>query len=88
MISAAASAVATPAATAEAHHTEVDEHGREATVAREYATVDRAGRLQLPRDYVTALDIGHRVVLDLEPDRISVRPSEDRATDSPQEDAG
>ena len=55
-------------------HTEVDEHGQESVVAREYSTVDRAGRLQLPRDYVTALSIDKRVLLELEQDHITVRP--------------
>lgn len=54
--------------------TEVDEHGQESVVAREYATVDRAGRLQLPRDYTEALDIRSRVLLELEPDHIGVWP--------------
>ena len=63
-------------------HTEVDEHGQESVVAREYATVDRAGRLQLPRDYTDALDIRSRVLLELETDHIGVwpdRPSEAKA---------
>jgi ABC-type lipoprotein export system ATPase subunit len=55
-------------------HTEVDEHGQESVVAREYATVDRAGRLQLPRDYTDALDIRSRVLLELETDHIGVWP--------------
>ncbi|MBM9508388.1 ABC transporter ATP-binding protein [Actinacidiphila acididurans] len=55
-------------------HTHVDEHGQESSVAREYATVDRAGRLQLPRDYTEALDIRARVLLELEPDHIQVWP--------------
>ncbi|WP_107451733.1 ABC transporter ATP-binding protein, partial [Actinacidiphila rubida] len=55
-------------------HTEVDEHGQESVVAREYATVDRAGRLQLPRDYTDALDIRTRVLLELESDHIGVWP--------------
>ncbi|MDX2818429.1 ABC transporter ATP-binding protein [Streptomyces sp. PA03-5A] len=55
-------------------HTTVDDQGNTVTHAREYATVDRAGRLQLPRDFTTALDISHRVLLDLEPDHIEVRP--------------
>jgi ABC-type lipoprotein export system ATPase subunit len=55
-------------------HTEVDEHGQESVVAREYATVDRAGRLQLPRDYTDALAIESRVLLELEPDHIGVWP--------------
>ncbi|WP_405581654.1 ABC transporter ATP-binding protein [Streptomyces sp. NBC_01190] len=54
--------------------TEVDEHGQESVVAREYATVDRAGRLQLPRDYTEALQIRSRVLLELEPDHIGVWP--------------
>jgi hypothetical protein len=54
--------------------TEVDEHGQESVVAREYSTVDRAGRLQLPRDYTDALDIRARVLLELEPDHIGVWP--------------
>ncbi|WP_406271856.1 ABC transporter ATP-binding protein [Actinacidiphila glaucinigra] len=55
-------------------HTTVDDQGNTITHAREYATVDRAGRLQLPGDFATALDIRHRVLLDLEPDHIEVRP--------------
>ena len=55
-------------------HTEVDEHGQESVVAREYATVDRAGRLQLPRDYTDTLDIRNRVLLELETDHIGVWP--------------
>ncbi|MFJ4844684.1 MULTISPECIES: ABC transporter ATP-binding protein [unclassified Streptomyces] len=54
--------------------TTVDDEGNTTTHAREYATVDRAGRLQLPRDFTTALDIRRRVLLDLEPDHIEVRP--------------
>jgi ABC-type lipoprotein export system ATPase subunit len=59
-------------------HTEVDEHGQESVVAREYATVDRAGRLQLPRDYTDALEIRSRVLLELEPDHIGVWPDRQR----------
>lgn len=56
--------------------TEIDEHGRESVVAREYATVDRAGRLQLPHDYTEALEIRRRVLLELQPDHITVRPDD------------
>ncbi|SHK96810.1 ABC-type lipoprotein export system, ATPase component [Actinacidiphila paucisporea] len=56
--------------------TEIDEHGRESVVAREYATVDRAGRLQLPRDYTEALEIRRRVLLELQQDHITVRPDD------------
>jgi ABC-type glutathione transport system ATPase component len=58
--------------------TTIDEHGRESVTASEYATVDRAGRLQLPRDFTEALDIRDRVLLELEPDHITLRP--DRPT--------
>jgi ABC-type lipoprotein export system ATPase subunit len=44
------------------------------TTAQEYAVLDRAGRLQLPRDFVTALDLEHRVRLELERDHIGVWP--------------
>ncbi|MEW2618913.1 ABC transporter ATP-binding protein [Streptomyces sp. NPDC048106] len=50
--------------------------GRETVVAREYAMLDRAGRLQLPADYVRALDMRDRVALELETDHIAVRPDD------------
>jgi ABC-type lipoprotein export system ATPase subunit len=55
-------------------HTEIDEAGEERVVAREYATVDRAGRLQLPQPYTEALGIRDRVMLELEQDHIGVWP--------------
>jgi len=54
--------------------TSIDDEGRTTVHASEYATVDRSGRLQLPRDYTHALDIRNRVMLELEPDHIAVRP--------------
>ncbi|WP_326571310.1 ABC transporter ATP-binding protein [Actinacidiphila glaucinigra] len=60
--------------------TSVDDEGRTTVHASEYATVDRSGRLQLPRDYTHALDIRNRVMLQLEPDHIAVRP------DRPEQD--
>lgn len=54
--------------------TSTDDQGRTTVHASEYATVDRSGRLQLPRDYTHALDIRNRVMLELEPDHITVRP--------------
>ncbi|WP_282696746.1 ABC transporter ATP-binding protein [Streptomyces sp. CC208A] len=56
--------------------TEVDEAGRESLVAREYAMLDRAGRLQLPADYTKALGMEHRVALELEQDHIGVWPDD------------
>ena len=48
--------------------------GEELVVAEELAVLDRAGRLQLPRDYVAALELERRVRLALERDHISVWP--------------
>ncbi len=50
--------------------------GQEEHIAEEYALLDRAGRLQLPRAYVDALELEHRVRLDLEPDHVAVRPDD------------
>ncbi|CAM5531209.1 ABC transporter ATP-binding protein [Streptomyces narbonensis] len=58
--------------------TEVDELGQESTVAREYAMLDRAGRLQLPADYTRALGMEHRVALELEQDHIGVWPDDEK----------
>ncbi len=56
--------------------TEVDAEGQESLVAREYAMLDRAGRLQLPADYTAALGMEHRVALELEQDHIGVWPDD------------
>ncbi|MDT6985958.1 ABC transporter ATP-binding protein [Streptomyces lusitanus] len=50
--------------------------GDEKVVAREYAMLDRAGRLQLPAEYTDALGMRDRVALELEPDHIAVRPDD------------
>ncbi|MFE7133374.1 ABC transporter ATP-binding protein [Streptomyces sp. NPDC057638] len=56
-------------------HTEVDTAtGQESVVAREYAMLDRAGRLQLPAEYTGALGMRDRVLLELEPDHIQIHP--------------
>jgi ABC-type lipoprotein export system ATPase subunit len=56
----------------------VDAAGREELVTEEYATLDRAGRMQLPAPFVDALSLRDRVRLDLAPDHVQVRPGEDR----------
>lgn len=48
--------------------------GHETVVARGYATLDRAGRLQLPADYLHALHLRDRVALEPESGHIGVRP--------------
>ncbi|MCP2266228.1 ABC transporter ATP-binding protein [Promicromonospora thailandica] len=55
--------------------TELDEHGAERHVAEEFAVVDRVGRLQLPQEFVHALDLRDRVRLALEPDHVGVWPA-------------
>jgi ABC-type lipoprotein export system ATPase subunit len=59
--------------------TEIDEWGDSAVIAEEYAMLDRAGRLQLPAEYRTALGLRSRVRLDLESDHVGVWP--DHAAD-------
>ncbi|MFE2066632.1 ABC transporter ATP-binding protein [Streptomyces sp. NPDC059467] len=54
--------------------------GHETVVAREYAMLDRAGRLQLPAEYTEALGMRDRVALELEPDHIGVWPDDSEET--------
>lgn len=60
----------------------VSEHGEPETVAEEFAVLDRVGRLQLPADYVDALELERRVKLTLDEDHINVWP------DQPREEGG
>jgi len=53
--------------------------GRTTLHARDYATLDRAGRVQLPRQMTRRLDMRDRVELQEEPDHIGVWP--DHAAD-------
>ncbi|MFJ9035742.1 ABC transporter ATP-binding protein [Streptomyces sp. NPDC102406] len=50
--------------------------GQESLVSREYAMLDRAGRLQLPTEYTESLGMRDRVVLELEEDHIQIRPDD------------
>ena len=52
--------------------TEITADGHERVIAEEYAVLDRAGRVQLPRDFVTTLGLRERVRLELEPDHVGV----------------
>ena len=74
--------------------TEFADDGNHQVIAEEFAVLDRAGRLQLPRSHVEALHLEHRVRLRLEEDHVGVwpdaprpgapgapRPDEPRATD-------
>lgn len=53
-----------------------DHQGRAVRTAQEYALLDRAGRMQLPADFVAALDLRERVRLSLEPDHVRVAPGQ------------
>jgi ABC-type lipoprotein export system ATPase subunit len=79
-----------PAVTAEVRRTVAIRDGRTASetlrrtpgadgdhiVAEEFAVLDRAGRLQLPADFVAALGLRHRVRLELADDHIQIWPEE------------
>jgi ABC-type lipoprotein export system ATPase subunit len=54
--------------------TTVDSGGQAADVAQEYSVLDRAGRLQIPRDFIDSLGMRDRVLLALEPDHVGVWP--------------
>lgn len=56
--------------------TEVSAEGEHQVFDEEFAVLDRVGRLQLPSDYVEALELERRVRLTLDPDRISVFPDQ------------
>ena len=54
--------------------TEQTGEGSHRVVSEEYAVLDRAGRLQLPRSHVDALDLRSRVRLRLEEDHVGLWP--------------
>ncbi len=54
--------------------TTVDDQGEAADVAQEYSVLDRAGRLQIPRDFIETLGMRDRVLLALERDHVGVWP--------------
>ena len=57
--------------------------GTEHIVADEFAVLDRAGRLQLPAEYIHALDLQQRVRLTLDPDHVNVWPDQTNAEAEP-----
>jgi putative ABC transport system ATP-binding protein len=56
--------------------TATNDDGDTHVIAEEYAVMDRAGRVQVPRDYRAALALTRRVRLALEPDHITIRSDE------------
>jgi ABC-type lipoprotein export system ATPase subunit len=64
--------------------TERNEEGEHHVIAEEFAVLDRAGRLQLPRAHVEVLGLRDRVRLRLEPDHVGIWPDGRRpAQDAP-----
>lgn len=61
--------------------TRVDQHGQEHSIAEEFAVLDRVGRLQLPDDFTSRLDMRDRVRLALEEDHVGVWPDATRSDD-------
>lgn len=62
-------------------HDQQDDLGNRTRHAVEYAVLDRAGRLQLPKEMTDALNMRDRVRLQAEPDHIGIWP--DQATNQP-----
>lgn len=65
--------------------------GVEQVIADEYTVIDRAGRLQLPEDYVSGLGLHDRVRLGLADDHAQVFPGSDTSEDAsavPRQAAG
>ena len=67
-------------------HRSVTGEGDHHVISTEYAVLDRAGRLQLPRAHVEALGLANRVRLELEEDHVGVWP--DRPAAPPDRPAG
>jgi ABC-type lipoprotein export system ATPase subunit len=58
--------------------TELTDEGDHRVIAEEFAVLDRAGRLQLPRAHIRALDLARRVRLRLESDHVGIWPDRHR----------
>jgi hypothetical protein len=61
--------------------TETSHEGEHRVIAEEFAVLDRAGRLQLPRAHIEALALEDRVRLRLEEDHVAVMPYLTHKTD-------
>ena len=69
--------------------TELADDGAHRVIAEEFAVLDRAGRLQLPRSHVETLELKNRVRLRLEDDHVGVWPDQagERTAPRPAEPA-
>ena len=70
-------------ATETLRRTRVDQHGQEHSIAEEFAVLDRVGRLQLPDDFTSRLNMRDRVRLALETDHVGVWPDARRDDEEP-----
>jgi ABC-type lipoprotein export system ATPase subunit len=61
--------------------TELGDDGDHQSISEEFAVLDRAGRLQLPKQHIAALELQHRVRLRLEEDHVGVWPDKNGRTD-------
>jgi ABC-type lipoprotein export system ATPase subunit len=68
--------------------TEQTDEGEHRVIAEEFAVLDRAGRLQLPRAHVESLELRDRVRLRLEEDHVGVWPDASRNGDRPRPNNG
>ncbi|HEX7492498.1 MAG TPA: ABC transporter ATP-binding protein [Candidatus Limnocylindrales bacterium] len=59
--------------------TQLNDEGRHETISEEFVVLDRAGRLQLPRQHMDALHLANRVRLRLEQDHVGVWPDPEAA---------
>ncbi len=66
-------------------HYEYNSAGERHIVHREYAVVDRAGRLQIPKSYMDALDLRERARVLLASDHVTIYP-EDAGPEKPPEE--
>jgi ABC-type glutathione transport system ATPase component len=65
-------------------HATLGEDAGAAQHAVEYAVLDRAGRLQLPREMIEPLGMRDLVRLEAEPDHIGVWPQASQAPEAPE----
>jgi putative ABC transport system ATP-binding protein len=68
-------------------HDVADEQGNASRHAVEYAVLDRAGRVQLPREMTEALGMKERVLLEQNPDHIGVWPGQADRGQAPRDPA-
>ncbi|KGN39193.1 ABC transporter [Knoellia subterranea KCTC 19937] len=68
-------------------HVTRDTDGGELVISQEYAVLDRAGRLQLPKAFVASLGLRDRVRIELEGDHITVWPEAPRPDANERGDA-